>query len=151
MFWYYTSQTVVLTESGGGMLIKLSKLPLTYSINQKFTFIRTLNKLNEGNWILMLQMDYAILNSHSQYSSTEKCRWAASKTLIKMNNSKLLFSWAASWVLFRKGDCIDAWLVSLTVCVIYSQGHELCVICLTECTLTKMSARQVISSRFCTS
>lgn len=68
-----------------------------------------------------------------------------------MNNLKLLFSWATSWVLFRNGDCIGAWLVSLTVCVIYSQGQDLCVICLTECPLTKMSARQVISSRFCTS
>jgi len=40
----------------------------------------------------MLQMDYAILNGHSQKSSTEKCKWAAFKTLIKMNNSILLFS-----------------------------------------------------------
>lgn len=68
-----------------------------------------------------------------------------------MNNSKVLFNWTASWVLFRKGDCLDARLLSLIPCIIYSQRQDLCAICLTECSLKKMAARQLLSSRFCTS
>lgn len=57
-----------------------------------------------------------------------------------MNNSNVLFNWTASWVLFRKGDCLDAKLLSLIPCMIYSQGQDLCAICLMECSLKKMAA-----------
>lgn len=51
VFWYSASQTVVLTRSSRRMLIRPCKWPLTFCIDQKFTFTRTLNEWNEIDYI----------------------------------------------------------------------------------------------------